>query len=128
VRAGKIVIVEDDPAMGEALQRLLSAAGFVVSRFVSAEELLDSRAAQDAACLVVDVHLPGISGFELSRRLARAGSGARFIFITAHDDEQTRDEAIHAGAEAYFTKPFPGRQLIEILHSIVDTPSLDRSL
>jgi FixJ family two-component response regulator len=125
VHAGKIVIVEDDPAMGEALQRLLSAAGFSVSRFLSAEDMLDSRVAAEAACLVVDVHLPGISGFELSRRLVQSGNRIRVVFITAHDDEQTRDEAIHAGAEAYFTKPFPGRQLIEVLHSVVSARKVE---
>jgi FixJ family two-component response regulator len=127
VHAGKIVIVEDDPAMGEALQRLLGAAGFSVSRFLSAEDMLDSRVAAEAACLVVDVHLPGISGFELSRRLVQSGNRIRVVFITAHDDEQTRDEAIHAGAEAYFTKPFPGRQLIEVLHSVVSARKVEGS-
>jgi FixJ family two-component response regulator len=115
------VIVEDDPAMCEALRRLLTTAGFSVSGYPSAEALLESGAAADAGCLVLDVNLPGISGFELHRRLVASGSRPKVVFITAHEDDQVRDEAILAGAEAFFTKPFPGRQLIEILRSILQT-------
>jgi FixJ family two-component response regulator len=111
------VIVEDDPAMGEALRRLLSVAGFSVSGFHSAEALLASPMATDSACLVIDIHLPGISGFELRRRLVESGSRAKVIFITAHEDEQIRAEAVRSGAEAFFTKPFPGRKLIEALRA-----------
>jgi FixJ family two-component response regulator len=121
VRPEKIVIVEDDPAMSEALGRLLTAAGFSVSGFSSAEALLESEEAQEAACLVIDVHLPGISGFELRRRLSDSGSRARFVFITAHEDDQIRDEAIRSGAEAFFIKPFPGRKLIEVLRSALQS-------
>ena len=121
MRPDRIVIVEDDPAMCEALRRLLTTAGFRVSGYPSAEALLESDAVSDAACLVLDVNLPGISGFELHRRLVASGSRPRVVFITAHEDDQMRDEAMHAGAEAFFTKPFPGRQLIEILRSILGT-------
>jgi FixJ family two-component response regulator len=113
------VIVEDDPAMSEALRRLLSVAGFSVSGFHSAEALLNSEMASDPACLVIDVHLPGISGFELCRRLLDSGSRAKVIFITAHDDDQIRAEAVRSGAEAFFTKPFPGRKLIEALRTVL---------
>jgi len=111
------VVVEDDPAMSEALRRLLSVAGFSVSGFHSAEALLDSGMARDPACLVIDIHLPGISGFELRRRLLDSGSRAKVIFITAHEDELIRAEAVRSGAEAFFTKPFPGRKLIEALRT-----------
>ncbi|HMF09492.1 MAG TPA: response regulator [Thermoanaerobaculia bacterium] len=117
MRQDKIVIVEDDPAMSEALRRLLSVAGFTVSGFQSAEALLNSEMARDPACLVLDVHLPGISGFELRRRLVDSGSRAKVIFITAQEDEHVRAEAFRSGAEAFFTKPFPGRKLIEALRA-----------
>jgi FixJ family two-component response regulator len=114
----KVVVVEDDPAMGDALGRLLSAAGFCVSRFSSAEALLESGAAKDAGCLVVDIRLPGISGLELLRQLVESGCRTRVIFITAYEDDQIREAAFRAGADAFFTKPFPGRQLIEALESV----------
>ena len=115
----RIVVVEDDPAMGEALGRLLGVAGFTVSRFPSAEALLESGTAKDSRCLVVDIHLPGISGLELRRRLVEAGSSASVIFITAYEDDQLREAAIRSGAEGFFTKPFGGRQLIALIRSLV---------
>jgi FixJ family two-component response regulator len=117
----RIDVVEDDPAMGEALGRLLLAAGFSVSRFPSAEALLESGAAKDSGCLVVDIHLPGISGLELRRRLVESGSRARVIFITANEDDQIREAAIRSGADAFFIKPFAGRALINALRSVFRT-------
>ena len=115
----RIVVVEDDPAMGKALGRLLGAAGFTVSRFPSAEALLESGTAKDSRCFVMDIHLPGISGLELRRRLVEAGSRAPVIFITAYEDDQLREAAIRSGADGFFTKPFRGRQLIEVLRSVL---------
>jgi FixJ family two-component response regulator len=119
VRSQRVVVVEDDPAMSEALRRLLVVAGFSVSRYPSAEALLESGAAKDSGCLVVDINLPGISGIELRRKLLDSGSRARVIFITAHEDDQTRDAALRSGADGFFTKPFAGRQLIEVLRSVL---------
>lgn len=109
----RILVVEDDRAMREALTRILSVAGFCTSGFPSAEALLESGLASEAACLVLDIHLPGISGFELHRRLMDRGLSAPVIFITGVDDEATREKAASAGADAYLAKPFPGRQLID---------------
>lgn len=115
----KIVIVEDDHAMREALLRLLSVAGFSVFGFPSGEAFLDSGNVAESACMVIDIHLPGLSGLEVRRLLVASGSRARVIFITAHDDEQTREEAMSSGADAYFTKPFQGRHLIEAIESAI---------
>lgn len=109
----RILVVEDDRAMREALTRILGVAGFCVSPFPSAEALLESGAAEEAACLVLDIHLPGISGFDLQRRLAEEDSSIPVIFITGVDDEATRERAASAGADAYLPKPFPGRTLID---------------
>ena len=107
----RILVVEDDRAMREALTRILSVAGFCASGFLSAEALLESGLTSEAACLVLDIHLPGISGFELHRRLVDRGLSVPVIFITGVDDEATREKAASAGA--YLAKPFPGRQLID---------------
>jgi two-component system response regulator FixJ len=109
----RILVVEDDRAMREALTRILSVAGFCASGFPSAEALLESGLASEAACLVLDIHLPGISGFELHRRLVDRGLSVPVIFITGVDDEATREKAASTGADAYLAKPFPGRQLID---------------
>jgi FixJ family two-component response regulator len=107
-----IVVVDDDAGMNQAIERLLNAAGFRALTFPSGEALLKSGAAAAAACLVLDVHLPGLSGFELCRRLTQDGMVLPVIFITAYDDPDSHAQAKSAGAIAYFTKPFPGQSLV----------------
>src|ERR1051325_594277 len=111
-----IVVVDDDNDMNHAIQRLLSAAGFRAIAFRSAESLIeDPAAAADADCLLLDIHLPGLSGFDLRRRLEQDGTQAPVIFITAYDDAASRSEAEAIGAAGYFTKPFPGQALLSAI-------------
>jgi FixJ family two-component response regulator len=107
-----IVVVDDDAEMNQAIKRLLNAAGFCAVTFESAEALLVAGPLADAGCLVLDVHLPGLSGFELHRQLKEKGLAVPVIFITAYDDPASRMQAMEAGARAYFTKPFPGHSLL----------------
>jgi FixJ family two-component response regulator len=107
-----LLVVEDDDGMRHAIERLLDAAGFRVASFSSAEELLSESTASSAACLIFDVHLPGLSGFELRRVLARTGSTPPVIFITADDTPAAREEAGRLRAAAYLPKPFQGRELV----------------
>src|SRR5262245_8811747 len=116
----KIVVVEDDPGMNQAIERLLNAAGFRAVTFPSAEALLQAGAATTAACLVLDIHLQGLSGFELHRRLAMSCAPPPVIFITAYDEEAARQNAIQAGAIGYFTKPFSGRTLISAIAKAIE--------
>lgn len=97
--------------MLQALERLLGAAGMSVRGFASPEALLASDALGHASCLVLDVELPGLSGFELQRQLAAAGVALPVVFITGHDHPVFRRDAGLAGAD-YLTKPFPGRDLL----------------
>jgi len=113
-----IAVVEDDPSFLRALQRLLSGAGFTVATFASAEEFLASESAEGTACLVLDVHLDGMSGFDLSQHLTTAGISIPTIFITAHDDPATRKRA-RAGA-AYLRKPFREHALIGAIHQALE--------
>lgn len=107
-----IVVVEDDSGLREALGRILSVAGFKARTFADAEELLQASAATSASCLVLDVHLPLLSGFELYERL-RAQPGVRppAVFISAQDEPDARKQATSAGA-SYLPKPFGGHQLL----------------
>jgi FixJ family two-component response regulator len=113
--ARTVVLVEDDIGMRLALKRVLVIAGFNVEAFVSAEECLAEGAALNADCLVCDLHLPGASGFELSRHLTQVGSDVPVIFITAHDTEAVRGEAKRIGARGYLAKPFEGRVLVGVV-------------
>jgi|SRR5436190_16987864 len=107
-----IVVVDDDAGMNQAIERLLNAAGFRALTFASGEALLKSGAAANAACLVLDIHLPGLSGFDLCRRLMQDGLALPVIFITAYDDPDSQAQAKSVGAVGFFTKPFPGQSLV----------------
>jgi len=108
-----VLIVEDDPSMNHALERILRIAGYDPIAFESGEALIGDGRSAGAVCIVADVQLPGMSGFELHRRLLQEGRPAPFIFITAYDEPETRLKAQEAGAVAYLTKPFAGHDLIE---------------
>jgi FixJ family two-component response regulator len=113
-----IVVVEDDAGMSKALARLLRAAGFQPRSFASAEELLQTKTVDSAACLVLDIHLPGLSGLELARLLITSGSAKPVIFITGQDEPALREEARRIGC-AYFRKPFEGKALLEAIRAVL---------
>ena len=102
----RILIVEDDELVADALKRGLAAAGFTVDRLASAEkaELALTQEAFDVA--VIDIGLPGIDGLTLVRRLRRAGCGTPVLILTARDGLADRVDALDLGADDYLTKPF----------------------
>ena len=112
---GLVAVVEDDAAMRKSIERLLHASGYTVSTFASAEEFLQSALVDAAMGLVLDIHLGGMSGIELRRRLSAAKSTIPVVFITAFDDDATRVEALAVGCVDLLYKPFETHQLIEAL-------------
>jgi FixJ family two-component response regulator len=108
-----VAVVDDDSSMRVGLERLLQARGFGTEVFSSAEAFLG--AASGADCLLLDIHLGGMGGFELRRRLSGSGSKLPVIFMTAFDDEETRREAASVGCVAYLRKPFAGQLLIDAI-------------
>jgi FixJ family two-component response regulator len=115
-----ISIVDDDLSVRRSLRRLVQGAGYAVEAYASAPEFLDSRPSGRIACLVLDIHLDGMSGLDLHARLAAAGVAIPTIFITANDDAPTRERARHAGAVAYLAKPFDKLALLDAIRSAVD--------
>jgi FixJ family two-component response regulator len=113
-------VVEDDAAMRQAIRRVLEAEGFATEVFGSAEAFLASGAATRVACLVLDIHLPGMSGIELRQELASRGEGVATIFITAHDDTRLRSAAAQ-WAHDYLVKPFLGETLIRAVARSIGT-------
>jgi FixJ family two-component response regulator len=107
-----VAVVDDDPFMLKAIQRLLTAHGFDVEAFVSAEAFLASEALKKANCLVLDISLGGMSGLELGRRLTASGHHLPTIFITAMDNGAASREAREISCVAYLPKPFPAAELI----------------
>ena len=110
-----IAIVEDDASMCTALERLLRVAGFRVITFPSAEEFLGRPQEERIGCLVLDIHLSGMTGFDLEEQLRASGCGTPVIFITAHDDVPTRERARKAGAAGYLRKPFDRAELLQAI-------------
>jgi FixJ family two-component response regulator len=114
-----VAVVDDDPSMLRAAGDLLVARGYAAKVFASAEEFLDSGAAIQVDCLLLDINLGGMSGIELRSRLTASGSRLPIIFMTALDDEALPGPAITAGCVACLRKPFPARQLFDAIEEAV---------
>ena len=111
-----IAVVDDDFSVRESLESLIRSAGMEVKVFASAEEFLSS--AHKAACLVLDVRLPGMSGVELHHHLLARDHKVPVIFITAHaSDDRARLEARSDWTVAYLTKPFDEDELLDAVHA-----------
>jgi FixJ family two-component response regulator len=117
----KVVVVEDDDSMRQALERLLGAAGFQTDLFSTAEAALAGETATDTACVVSDLRLPGLSGLDLLAELGAHGRVAPFILITAHDTPGLRKEVARRGAAAYLVKPFLGTALLDFIRAAIRT-------
>jgi FixJ family two-component response regulator len=108
-----IAVVDDDPDMLQSVEMLLSSYGYDTKLFGSAEEILSVFPTLEAACLIVDIQLGGISGLELVRALCAEGFSLPVIFITGSRDERHRRQALELGCVAFLLKPFSEEQLIE---------------
>lgn len=111
-----VCVIDDDESVLRALGRLVRAAGFTVEVFASAEEFLEADHRVPPRCLILDVRLSGMTGFELHAALRRAGVPPPVVFITAHDDPAARECARRAGAVQYLRKPFEESALIDALY------------
>src|SRR5277367_2964001 len=108
-----VAIVDDDDSMRSAVQDLLEAVGLPAQGFASAEEFLKSGKQHEAACLITDIRMPGMSGLELQAKLNADACKIPTIFITAHGDEKMRLQAMRAGAVEFMAKPFNDETLLE---------------
>jgi FixJ family two-component response regulator len=113
--ASVISVVDDDQNMRLAIVNLLQSLGHHVHSFASAEAFLRSPHANDTACLITDIAMPGFSGLELQRHLNDQGNHISIIFITAYFDPSTKRRALNAGAVGFLSKPFDSEALIECL-------------
>jgi FixJ family two-component response regulator len=114
-----ISIVDDDQSVREAMARLMKAHGYLAQTFDSGAELLSSNYCARTDCLIVDVQMPDMTGFELHGRLVAAGMPIPTILITAHPDESVRSRAIEAGVLCYLTKPVSEEDLLACIRSAV---------
>jgi FixJ family two-component response regulator len=112
-----ISVVDDDNSVRESLQSLIRSVGLAVEVFASAEEFLKSDHLRNTHCLILDVRMPGMNGFELQRRLAVSHCEIPMIFITAHGDEIAHSQALKAGAVDYLLKPFTEETLLTAIQA-----------
>ena len=112
-----ISVVDDDEAMREAVKGLMKSLGYRVEAAASAEEFLGSRHVRRTSCLIADVQMPGITGFELYQRLSASGKPIPTILITAYPDDSVRERALAAGVIGYLSKPFDENDLLACIRS-----------
>jgi FixJ family two-component response regulator len=114
-----IAIVDDDRWAREGMRSFVVSLGYLGATSASAEEYLKSELKRRATCLILDVHLPGMSGPDLQARLISDGYRTPVIFVTAQFEQHVRDRVIAAGAFAYLTKPCDESILIDCLANAV---------
>jgi len=115
-----VAVVDDDDSFLRAIGRLLRAAGFEQVGYSSAEAYLADTTHSAPDCLVLDIHLGGMSGLDLRRQLTALGRTTPVIFVTAHDEPEVGEAAQQVGCSAYLRKPVPGQLLLEAINNALN--------
>ena len=118
---GTVFIVDDDPDIRSSLSRALQLRGFTVRTFETATDFLDGYDGNDFGCLILDQGLPGMTGLELQKHLNSQGRALPIIFITGHGGVPESVQAIKGGAVDFLEKPFRQSDLIERIHSALES-------
>jgi len=118
-----LAVVDDDADVRVALTRLVSSAGFAVETFASGEEFLRSIEDHEPACVVLDLHMPEMSGFDVQGALASGHATVPVIIMTGHDTSEARARAIQLGAKAYLCKPVNDDALLAAIGAAMGAPS-----
>jgi len=112
-----VAIVDDEEPIRKALKRLMRAANLEAEAFASGAAFLDSLATRRPDCLILDLHMPGMTGLHVLQRLQQSGAQVPTIVITAYDEPETCSQCLAAGAAAYLRKPFDDRLLLDAVAS-----------
>jgi FixJ family two-component response regulator len=115
-----VAIIDDDDSVRRALQDLIETEGLSTLCFASAEQFLDFEARHQAACVICDIRMPGMSGLDLQAKLKAERFRIPIIFITAHGNAEMRTRALRGGAEEFLTKPFDDAVLLETVHAALE--------
>jgi FixJ family two-component response regulator len=119
-----VFIIDDDPSMRASIESLLRSVGHTAQSFASTQEFMLSERLDAPGCLVLDIRLPGRSGLELQRELAKSNIRLPIVFVTGHGDVPMSVTAMKAGAIEFLTKPFRDQDLLDAVHRGLE---LDRS-
>jgi FixJ family two-component response regulator len=129
VQKGTIFVVDDDPLVRKGVQRLLKSAGYFTETFPSAKEFLESgHSSEGPACLILDVKMPGLSGFDLQEELSAASYAMPIIFITGHGDIPSSVKAMKNGAVDFLSKPFEDQDLFDSISVALKKDSITRTV
>jgi len=115
-----VFVVDDDPSVRRSLKRLIRSAGFAVASFASAQEFLEYPRPDIPGCLVLDIHMPGVSGLELQEEMARAGFNLPVIFLTGYGTVPASVRAMKAGAVDFLEKPVDDNTLLDVIQQAVE--------
>jgi two-component system, LuxR family, response regulator FixJ len=122
-----IFVVDDDAAMRDSLRLLLETEGFAAQDFAAGTPFLEAVRPVDGDCLILDINMPGMSGFEVLEELRRRGEVLPVIIVTARTDEATRARATAAGAVALLEKPHSADELLSLLRRVSTSPPPSQS-
>jgi FixJ family two-component response regulator len=114
-----VFVVDDDPSVRKSLTRLLTSAGYAIEVFASAREFLAREPYTGPCCLLLDVRMPGLTGFALQEALATAGRRMSIVFVTGHADVPESVRAMKGGAVDLLTKPVDAKDLLEAIQRCV---------
>jgi FixJ family two-component response regulator len=112
-------ILDDEPEMRKALQRLLASRGFGVREFASGTEFLSSAETANLDCLLLDLHMPGLNGFDVLEAFQSRHIGMPVVVITAHDEPGTAERVRTFGASAYLKKPIDRDDLLTAIRQVI---------
>ncbi|HEY7117679.1 MAG TPA: response regulator [Tepidisphaeraceae bacterium] len=116
-----IAVVDDEESVRRALRRLICSAGLDVEAFTSGDEFLGSLARRLPDCVILDLHMPQVSGFDVQARLTQQRRRLPVIVITGRDSDEVRQRALDGGAVAYLRKPVDDQTLLDaVAHALVD--------
>lgn len=121
----RIALVDDDPSIRRGVARMLELSGLEVTTFPSAEALIEQGVAEGFDCLVLDIHLPGLSGPDCYGGLRSRGAAPPAVFITAHDATETQDMLQRVAPATCLRKPFRSQQLLEAIRDALRDDSSD---
>lgn len=110
-----IAVVDDEEPIRKALKRLLRAAGLEAEGYASGQAFLDGAAARRPDCVLLDLHMPSMSGEQVLGQIRRMSGRPPVVVITAHDTPETREQCLAAGAAAYLRKPLDDRLLLNAI-------------
>jgi FixJ family two-component response regulator len=123
-----VFLVDDDPSVRRALARLIKSAGHQVQTFASAQEFLGTSAGgEEAACLVLDVRMPGLTGIELQRELQTLNRNVPIVFMTGHGNIPMSVQAMKAGAVDFLPKPVKDTDLLRAIEQALARAVRDRA-